>query len=70
MKETNMGWVTESFYKANQKTNTTKKNTEIWTREKTIDWIQKHQYIATVGDCTDIIIDGDGRDLYEAIPMN
>lgn len=39
-----------------------------WTRERAISWIQNHQYIDTVGDFENIIIDGDGRDLYEARP--
>ena len=39
----------------------------MWTRKTATNWIQKHQYISTVGDCDGIVMDGDGCDFYEAI---
>ena len=37
-----------------------------WTRDKAIEWIQGHQFISVDGNYKEIIIDGDGLDLYEA----
>jgi hypothetical protein len=39
----------------------------MWTREKAITWVQKHQFIATDGNFEHIVMDGDGRNLYEAM---
>jgi hypothetical protein len=39
----------------------------MWTRKKATNWIQEHQYIGTDGDFEDIVIDGDGRDLYQSL---
>lgn len=39
----------------------------MWTREKATGWIQKHQYIATDGDFEDIVMNGDGHDLYQSL---
>ena len=39
----------------------------MWTRKKATSWIKKHQYIGTDGDYRDIVINGDGRDLYQSL---
>jgi hypothetical protein len=37
-----------------------------WTRDRATEWIRRHQIISVVGDYKSIVMDGDGRDLYEA----
>jgi hypothetical protein len=69
MKKTN---ITERFYKINRKTLkeiiiNRNSNNKTWTRKKATSWIQEHQYIGTDGDYRDIVIDGDGRDLYQVL---
>ena len=39
-----------------------------WTREEAAQWISEHQFISTDGDHEEVVIDGDGRDIYEAKP--
>lgn len=39
----------------------------MWTRKKALVWIKQHQYIATDGDSEDVVIDGDGHDLYQSL---
>lgn len=39
----------------------------MWTRKKATTWIQEHQYINTDGDFEDIVIDGEGHDLYQSL---
>jgi hypothetical protein len=39
----------------------------MWTREKATNWINEHQYISTDGDFEEIVIDGNGRDLYQSL---
>ena len=40
----------------------------MWTRETAVNWISEHQNINTVGDFEHIVMDGDGRDIYQAMP--
>jgi hypothetical protein len=41
-----------------------------WTREKAAAWIRSFGSIATEGDFEHVVIDGDGRQLYEAKPSH